>query len=88
VCEIVSPSTAARDRAAKRALYARYGVRHYWLVDPASRTLEALELQGERWVELGAWDDTASVQIAPFEAVTLDIARLFLPKTAERAEDT
>ena len=41
VCEILSPSTAKKDRVVKLPLYARYGVAHVWIVDPAAQTLEA-----------------------------------------------
>ena len=34
VVEILSPSTAHRDRGIKLDLYARRGVREYWIVDP------------------------------------------------------
>ena len=44
IVEILSPSTARRDRVAKLNAYARRGVPRYWLVDPAARTLEAFEL--------------------------------------------
>ena len=40
VVEVLSPSTAERDRGVKRRLYLRYGVREVWLVDPEARTLE------------------------------------------------
>lgn len=83
VCEIESPSTARRDRVTKRRLYAAHGVRHYWLIDPDTRTLTALELRDGQWTELGVYDDTAAVRIAPFELVELPIGRLFLPKKAE-----
>ena len=39
VVEILSPATADRDRGYKRALYAKYGVAEYWLVDPAVETV-------------------------------------------------
>jgi Uma2 family endonuclease len=35
VFEIISPSTRHTDHHTKRALYARYGVMEYWLIDPA-----------------------------------------------------
>jgi len=44
VVEVLSPATAKRDRTYKKALYARYGVREYWLVDPATETIELLTL--------------------------------------------
>ena len=34
VVEIVSPSNAALDKKRKRPIYARYGVKELWLVDP------------------------------------------------------
>ena len=50
VCEILSPSTAKKDRVVKLPLYARYGVAHVWLVDPAAQTLEAFELKENHWL--------------------------------------
>jgi Uma2 family endonuclease len=46
VIEIASPSTASYDRREKRDLYAAGGVPEYWIVDPASRTIELLLLAG------------------------------------------
>ena len=40
VVEILSPATADRDRGYKHALYGRYGVTEYWLVDPAAETVQ------------------------------------------------
>ena len=42
--EVLSPGTARRDRVRKLNAYARHGVRHYWLVDPEAKTVEAFEL--------------------------------------------
>lgn len=67
----------------KRHLYAKHGIRHYWLVDPDTRTLEALELRDGIWVELGVYDETSVVRIRPFDEVELPIGRPFLPAPAE-----
>jgi Uma2 family endonuclease len=83
VCEVISPTSAKRDRVDKRALYARAGVAHYWLVDPEARTLEALELRAGRWLELGAYTDGDCARIAPFEQVELEVGRLFMPRPAD-----
>jgi Uma2 family endonuclease len=42
VVEVLSPSTARTDRFRKRALFARYGVPEYWIVDTKARTVERL----------------------------------------------
>jgi Uma2 family endonuclease len=80
-CEVISRSNAAHDRVRKRELYARAGVAYYWLVDPDARTLEALRLDAvaRTWIEVGAYDDAAVASIAPFEAIRLEVGRLFPP---------
>src|ERR1700690_1278142 len=45
VCEVLSPSTAATDRAQKMPIYAREGVGHAWLVGPIARTPEDCRLE-------------------------------------------
>ena len=46
VVEILSPATAERDRTLKLDLYAQYGVKEYWIVDPDAETITVL-LRGE-----------------------------------------
>lgn len=47
VVEILSPSTAERDRGLKLKLYRRQGVPEYWIVDPEAETVEAWDFRGE-----------------------------------------
>ena len=47
VVEVLSPSSRGHDLLTKRSLYARSGVREYWLVDPGALTVEVLVLDGE-----------------------------------------
>jgi len=77
VCEVLSPSTAATDRAGKLPIYARERVGHVWLVDPIARTLEACRLEGGPWMLLGTWRDDAKVRVEPFEAVELELGGLW-----------
>lgn len=53
VIEILSESTAGRDRTYKRTLYARHGVSEYWLVDPDAQTVEVLMLTESGFIEAG-----------------------------------
>ena len=47
VIEILSPTTAARDRGIKLKAYARYGVGEYWIVDPTAQAIEVYRLTAE-----------------------------------------
>jgi Uma2 family endonuclease len=77
VCEVLSSSTEATDRADKMPIYATERVGHLWLVDPIARTLEAYRLEGERWTLLGTWRDEARVRVEPFDAIELELAALW-----------
>jgi len=77
VCEILSPSTAQKDRSLKMPLYAKYGVKHIWLVDPAIRTLEAYALQESQWVLLNTYREDQIVPIPPFEAIEFPLSELW-----------
>jgi Uma2 family endonuclease len=49
VVEVLSPSNHTHDQITKRALYARAGVREYWIVSPEALIVEILVLDGERY---------------------------------------
>ena len=51
VVEILSPSTAGRDRGLKRGLYEKFGVQEYWIVDPDERRVEVLRHEEGRLEE-------------------------------------
>jgi len=51
VVEILSETTENTDRTAKKAMYERFGVKEYWIVDPPARTVEVYRLQGNRFDE-------------------------------------
>jgi len=78
VCEIVSPSTESKDRRIKMPVYAHYGVKYPWLIDPEERTLEAYALKGGKWDLTGKFRGDDSVAVAPFDAVTIALADLWV----------
>ncbi len=47
VVEVTSPSRRRYDRVLKHAVYRDYGVREYWIVDPAARRIEVIGWQGD-----------------------------------------
>ena len=73
--EVLSRSTAARDRGIKRHLYQRAGVPEYWIVDLDSRLVERWRPDDERPEILGEllrWEPPGSV-----EAFDIDLAEFF-----------
>lgn len=49
VVEVLSPKTARNDRGFKKDAYERHGVREYWIVSPAERTIEQYVLRDGRF---------------------------------------
>ncbi len=73
VCEILSPSTARRDRREKARIYHQAGVGWYWIVSLDARTIEVHRREGEFWVLLGVWSEEEAAQMEPFQDFTLDL---------------
>ena len=69
VVEIISEATAKRDRTYKKSLYARYGVKEYWLVDPATKTIDVLVLRETGYEVAGKY---ARGGKAPFTSLLLE----------------
>lgn len=69
VVEITSPgkTNRQRDLTAKRGLYARYGVREYWIIDTDNRSVLILRLRGSTFDELAllAGDDELTSPLLP-----------------------
>lgn len=56
VVEVLSPSTAKRDRQDKYQVYEAAGVREYWIVDPVHATLEVWVLTDGAFKRQGAFE--------------------------------
>lgn len=68
IVEILSPSTALKDKREKKALYERFGVREYLIVYPAEELVERFAIaDGGRYVteEVFGWDETLPLAIFP-----------------------
>ena len=78
VCEVLSPSTGRLDRVKKMPIYAREGIGHLWIVDPAAHTLEIFRLEGDRWIVAATHADDDRARVEPFAAVELALGRWWL----------
>ena len=79
-CEVLSPSTARKDRTKKLPIYARAGVPWVWIVDPIARTIEVFQTVNERPSLFACSDDGEKPPLPPFEA-SLDTSTWWLDAT-------
>jgi Uma2 family endonuclease len=88
VIEILSPSTQRHDRLTKLNLYARLGVKEYWLVTTRPFLIEVLRHRGELFEVAGVFGENDKLQSSFFPELTLDLASLHaaLPPADELAE--
>jgi Uma2 family endonuclease len=77
VCEILSPSTTARDLGHKQRTYHRMHVRHYWIVDPIEQVLSVYRWQEDGYLLALVASPGELVRAEPFDAIELDVAALF-----------
>jgi Uma2 family endonuclease len=77
LCEVLSPSTSKLDRGEKLGVYARVRVPCVWFLDPRTRTLDILLLEGSRYTLRATHADDKSVRAVPFGAVAIDLAPLW-----------
>jgi hypothetical protein len=74
-----SPAVASSNRT--RSFVDRSGGRNRraWpqRTRPTDRTLEVLRLRDGAWTIVGFWEDAALVRVEPFEAVELELGRLW-----------
>ena len=65
VIEVLSPSTAKKDKSEKFLLYQRAGVKEYWIVDPANKVVDVFVLEEGRYnpPKSYGYEDTVKVQV-------------------------
>lgn len=76
VVEIISPTSLRRDRYDKRELYARCGVKEFWLADVANRSIEVLSLQTNTYQLLCCATDEGKIRSEILPGFELDLASL------------
>ena len=77
VVEILSPATAEKDYTYKRTLYAKYGVKEYWLVDPESQTIEVLALRARGYRRAGLYDQGQALESPILVGLRIPLKEVF-----------
>ena len=74
VVEITSKHSLKRDKLTKRNVYAKYGVREYWIVDPSNFTLEQYELREDHYelIDVYSGEEPIHSRTAPCISFSMD----------------
>jgi Uma2 family endonuclease len=79
IIEVLSPSTAKKDRGQKKRLYERAGVKEYWIVDPSNQTVEVFMLSDQgMYKEAGLYGKEDEIKVGLFEVLSIDLNTIFL----------
>lgn len=77
VVEVLSPSTASRDRGYKRSLYAQHGVREYWMAGVDSATITVLLLGEDGFEVFGTFGEGERFASPTLEGFEIEIDVVF-----------
>ena len=77
VVEIISPSSYYRDTVEKNGLYERFGVKEYWLIDPANRVIEVFSLQNGKYALHAFVAEEGKAASALLEGFEVDSSDIF-----------
>jgi Uma2 family endonuclease len=77
VIEILSESTAYRDMVKKKKLYARFGVKEYWLVDPEEKTVEIYILEKNSLILTKRFGEKNTLESLLLSGLKIKLTRVF-----------
>lgn len=78
IIEVLSPSTAKKDKSEKKRLYQRARVNEYWIVDPIHQTIEVYTLTHEgRYGEAQLYGKEDTIQVYTFQELILNLEEVF-----------
>ena len=77
IVEILSPSTATRDRLLKFEKYRQAGVREYWIVDPDAKMVSVQILKDGEYTT-HVYGENSRVLVHVLEGCTVDFAEVFV----------
>jgi Uma2 family endonuclease len=77
VIEILSPSTAKRDKTDKFKLYEKHGTREYWLVDPEYSNIEVWRRGASGFERQGVYGIGDTFESAALGGKTVEVTPIF-----------
>ncbi|MBS3905550.1 MAG: Uma2 family endonuclease [Syntrophaceae bacterium] len=80
IVEILSPYSEKIDKISKVKLYARYGVKEYWIVNPEKKEVTVLNLKGSSYKSLGNFCFKDSFETKFLKGLTIKVSEIFPPQ--------
>lgn len=77
IAEVVSDLTRRNARIHKTLAYVNFGILHYWVIDPALQTLEALELRDSRYSIVRTHEQRETFSPDAFPTLQITLEKLF-----------
>ena len=78
IVEILSPATSRRDWKDKFSLYEEFGVREYWIVDPAAKTVVVFILGNDgRYGRPEVYTEEDSLPVGLLEGLVIELGPVF-----------
>lgn len=78
VIEIISPSTARKDKVEKFNKYEQAGVKEYWIVEPHEKIVSVFILQNnQRYGRPDMYTEENEVKVSIFEDLVIDLSKVF-----------
>jgi Uma2 family endonuclease len=77
VVEIVSPDSGIADRRRKFAVYERYGVKEYWIVDQDEELVEVYLLETGSYVRAAVYAKEETVTSEAVGGLTVSLSDVF-----------
>ncbi|MBI5214849.1 MAG: Uma2 family endonuclease [Ignavibacteriae bacterium] len=77
VIEILSPSSTLTDRTTKKALYEKYGVKEYWIVDPDEQAIEVFNLENKIFIMMNVFKSDEQLTSKLLKELVVDLKEVF-----------
>lgn len=79
VIEILSPSTGYYDLKKKARVYARCGVKEYWIVDPEDKSIEVFQQKEGNFVLVHHVEETGQAKSILLKGFAVEAKEIFAP---------
>ncbi|WP_338834118.1 hypothetical protein MHLNE_04710 [Moorella humiferrea] len=79
VIEILSPSTGYYDLKKKARVYARCGVKEYWIVDPEDKSIEVFQQKEGNFVLVHHVEETGQAKSILLKGFAVEVKEIFAP---------